>query len=457
MLQPMSKVLNRWYILASQDTSCHPANVNDEVEDSPWQQYKSRFRTFEKLILKEPEVPLSMIICIPSYAEPDLINTLESLSSCSYPGILMEVLILFNQDDRMTESERSLHRQSFDFCSEWIKERNHLHFSIYPIWLEKMEGVKWGVGWARKRLMDEAARRLIPEGIIVSLDADCTVSENYVECIWNEFQSNPSFDAASLYVEHHLEHLSQRDRQAITEYELHLRYLVHAKRWTGHPFAFQTFGSAMAVRRKAYLEQGGMNTRQAGEDFYFLQKFIELGKLKEITGATVFPSSRKSLRVPFGTGKAIYQINEEMLEWKTTAFEVYELIRPLFQEIPILHQVMNKQNDVGFRDKVYSRLNLSTELVAFLEHIDFISHCDSISLHTSNYMAFERRFYRFFNAFMMIRYMHYMRDQFIPDVPVSVAVEKLVDANESQQPAQRNAEQYLQLFRKWDKSAKAFS
>jgi hypothetical protein len=73
--------------------------------------------------------------------------------------------------------------------------------------------------------------------------------------------------------------------RAITSYELHLRYLVHAMRWAGHPFAYQTVGSSMAVRRKAYLSLGGMNTRQAGEDFYFLQKFIEVGSLHARYGA----------------------------------------------------------------------------------------------------------------------------------------------------------------------------
>ncbi len=391
-----------------------------------------------------------MILCIPSYAEPDVIATLESLVACYDPGISFEVLILFNEDDRMSEEERILHLQSFERCKEWVNERSHLSFPIYPIWLEKMVGVKWGVGWARKMLMDEAARRLKPEGIIFNLDADCTVSENYLECIWNKFETDQTFDAASIYVEHHLDHLSQADKKAIVEYELHLRYLVHAKRWAGHPFAFQTFGSAMAVRRRAYFEQGGMNTRQAGEDFYFLQKFIELGTLKEINNTTVYPSSRKSLRVPFGTGKAIYQVREENLEWKTTAFEVFQLIRPLFQQVKDLHQIMNSQDQANFRETLYEKLNLSKEVASFLDSIDFISKCDSISLHTSNYGAFERRFYRFFNAFMMIRYMHYMRDRFIPDVSVLSATENLVGANQWLHPFKRDAESYLELFRRMD-------
>ena len=38
----------------------------------------------------------------------------------------------------------------------------------------------------------------------------------------------------------------------------------------------------MAVRADAYLRQGGMNRRKAGEDFYFLNKFMVLGGYGEM-------------------------------------------------------------------------------------------------------------------------------------------------------------------------------
>jgi hypothetical protein len=428
------------------------ANVNDVAEDIHWQQYANRFRTFQRLIEEEPLTPPQMIICIPSYAEPDLINTLESLQACQDPHVAIEVIILFNQDDRMDAEQQSIHLQSFVSCKEWISERNHLKIQFHPVWLEKMEGVKWGVGWARKMLMDEAARRMTPNGIIVNLDADCAVADNYLQIIQMEFADDIRMEAASIYTEHVLEHLHHSDREAIIAYELHLRYLVQAKRWAGHPFAYQTYGSAMAVRRNAYLEQGGMNTRQAGEDFYFLQKFIEIGTLREIRDTVVYPSSRKSLRVPFGTGKAMYQIHEEHLEWKTTSFESFRLIRPLFQQIPLLHKILLKHDDQRGQDTLFEQLGLASEVINFLQSIDFKMKCDSIATHTSNLASFERRFFRYFNAFMMIRYMHYMRDHGYPDTSIAEAVEKLVSAYEWIQPIHRNNESYLNLFRMVDRN-----
>ncbi|HEX5111892.1 MAG TPA: hypothetical protein VFV79_03535 [Saprospiraceae bacterium] len=421
------------------------------AEDNHWHQYAGRFRTFGKLIHAEPVVPPSMIICIPSYAEPDLITTLESLSSCHHPGIPFEVLILFNEDDRMTDEQRNLHAASFQHCENWIREHNHLPFPLYPIWFEPMKDVKWGVGWARKILMDEAARRLTGSGVMVNLDGDCTVEKNYLEYIWNTFSMDQDLDAASIYVEHRIDQLPLIEKEAIIQYELHLRYLVYAKRWTGHPFAFQTYGSAMAVRRRAYLEQGGMNTRQAGEDFYFLQKFIELGTLKEIRETTVYPSSRKSMRVPFGTGRAMQQILGDNMEWKTIAFEIFRLIRPLFQQIPLMYGILLKQNNQNIQDTFFQQLGLSNELITFLESIEFKANCDSIASQTTSEAAFAKRFFRYFNAFMMIRYMHYMRDHFYPDTSVVTAVEELVSAQQWLHPVQHDAESYLELFRRMDK------
>ena len=68
-------------------------------------------------------------------------------------------------------------------------------------------------------------------------------------------------------------------REAIMKYELYLRYYRLALEYTGHPHAYHCIGSAFAVRTLDYVAQGGMNKRQAGEDFYFLQKLIATGRM----------------------------------------------------------------------------------------------------------------------------------------------------------------------------------
>jgi hypothetical protein len=92
---------------------------------------------------------------------------------------------------------------------------------------------------------------------------------------------------------------------AVANYELHQRYYLLAVRYTGYPYAFHTVGSCFAVRAEAYCRAGGMSRRQAGEDFYFIQKLAGQGGFTECRSTSVYPSPRPSDRVPFGTGPDI--------------------------------------------------------------------------------------------------------------------------------------------------------
>jgi len=48
----------------------------------------------------------------------------------------------------------------------------------------------------------------------------------------------------------------------------------------------------------SYIAVRGMNRREAGEDFYFLNKLAKLGDIGQIHATTVYPSARPSRRVP---------------------------------------------------------------------------------------------------------------------------------------------------------------
>lgn len=407
-------------------------------EDIHWQKYADRFRTFPAL-LSLPDKPVDMAVCIPVYAEPELLATLESLSQCTLPDGHTEVLICFNKNDRMSAEEVVLHDRVWEECIQWIDDHKHHGLSFKPIYLETLPDPKGGVGWARKMVMDEAARRMQPSGMIVCLDGDCTVEPNYLTEIYQYFSNHPACDAASICCEHRYSGLDEEVRTSIIDYELHLRYLVHALRWTGHPFAYQTVGSSMAVRRDAYLAHGGMNTRSAGEDFYFLQKFIETESMDEITSTTVYPSARISYRVPFGTGRAMSFLLSEGERWTTTSFQSYLKLRPLFDRLEAIHQILLPDTD----DVQKALRNLfadDDELLQYLMEIDFADACLRIAKHTASFSAFRKRFFRYFNAFRVIRYTHYMRDHYFPDEPVAVAVEAFLAHINTDQPVGRSAQ-----------------
>ncbi len=349
----------------------------------------------------------------------------------------------------MSYKDGILHERTWNECLEWIALHKESWIRFLPVYVKEMPDKKGGVGWARKLAMDEAAHRLGENGIMVCLDADCSVEANFLEEILQQFEMHPSMDAASIYFEHPFDSLPENEREAIIQYELHLRYLVHAHRWCGHPFAYQTVGSSMAVRRNAYMSQGGMNTKQAGEDFYFLQKFIETGKLFENKGTTVFPSSRISNRVPFGTGKAMQQIQINQNPYMTTHFEIFKMIKPLFKSLDYLRNFSCvKTMQENFLQNVPE---LKNEVIQYLLKIDFIEATKKIAEQTSSAASFRKRFFRYFNAFRMIKYMHYMRDRYFPDADVESALYQFFNELKYFDAGQLSAEKYLIALRKLDK------
>ncbi|HSF88890.1 MAG TPA: hypothetical protein VLA46_05685 [Saprospiraceae bacterium] len=419
-------------------------------EDIHWQKYSARYKTYP-LHLEAGEPAPGLVVCIPVYAEPDLIATLESLLACDLPDTGVEVLLLFNMSSRMTKAEVRIHHTAWQEMLAWINLQQLKVITFRPVFLDVLPDPKGGVGWARKIVLDEAARLLNQEGVMLCLDSDCTVARNYLKVVYEYFKMHPGCNAVSIYYEHNLDTLGQHERHAIIQYELHLRYLVRAMRWAGHPFAFQTVGSSMAVRRKGYLAHGGMNTRQAGEDFYFLQKFIEVDSLQEIKNTIVYPSARISDRVPFGTGRAMSQLLPGNTAWMTADFKVFMLIKPLLYQTDELRKLLSQSNSDEKFEAGLLKLQVHPDVISFLKQMDFEEHCREILLHTSTYANFRRRFFRYFNSFMMIRYMHYMRDHFFADVPIEQAAKEMYQAAFSEAVPGRSIEEMLLQFRQLDR------
>ncbi|MBK9981453.1 MAG: hypothetical protein IPP15_03335 [Saprospiraceae bacterium] len=421
------------------------------AEDIGWRKYAGRFRTFPSLVHLPSDPEVRMIVCIPVCAEPDIVSTLESLFHAHSSDIRVEIIVLFNINSLMSAMEINLHQESWIDCAKWISQHVKEGLQFLPVYVNELPDPKGGVGWARKIAMDEAARRLEPDGIIVCLDADCTVDLNYFDAIEQHFHNYKTHDAVSIFYEHKVDHLDIANREAIVLYELHLRYLINAQQWCGHPFAYSTVGSAMAVRRKSYLDQGGMNTRRAGEDFYFLQKFIEIGTHGEIRDTTVYPSSRISLRVPFGTGRAMQQMLKDGEDWLTTDFRIFNQIKPLFHSLDKLRDISLREVQPDNYQRLQTELDISSDLIEYLQQSEFLEECHSIANQTASYSTFRRRFFRYFNSFRMIKYMHYMSDYHYPEVPVVNAAGKL--AAEMKWPAalSLSMDQYLRMFRHHDR------
>ncbi|QIA07602.1 glycosyltransferase [Draconibacterium halophilum] len=260
-----------------------------------------------KILIDElPEAATGIIVVIPCLRETELTNTLNSLNECDLPKCRVEVILLINQSEVANADTIRLNTQTKAEADKWIAENPKSGIRFYtvgPVNLKK----KWaGAGLARKKGMDEAISRFNTndrkDGILVSLDADTLLAKNYLVELEKHFNEHPKQVGATLAFEHQKQQLGEKHREGIDLYELYLDYYKRALHFSGYPHSLFTIGSAFAVTAEAYVKRGGMNRRQAGEDFYFLQNLVQMGKVGEITSTKVYPSARLSNRVPFGTG-----------------------------------------------------------------------------------------------------------------------------------------------------------
>ncbi|MBK8503931.1 MAG: hypothetical protein IPL46_18020 [Saprospiraceae bacterium] len=202
------------------------------------------------------------------------------------------------------------------------------------------------------------------------------------------------------------EEVPELQKDAIIDYELHLRYFIEAQRYIHLPFAYQTVGSCMTVRSSAYQKMGGMNVRQAGEDFYFLHKYIAINRFAELNDTMVFPSARASTRVPFGTGRAV---NARLQGAAQLTYHLDSFLQA--------GEMVNSLPDLYRQDCEIRVVKLPHVIQDFLIKSNGLYKIEEIKRETNRYETFVNRFFQWFNAFRMIKYLHFARTYY-PDQPV---------------------------------------
>ena len=252
---------------------------------------------FPELFAEKPDNKTGIIVAVPACDEPGIKDLLDSLALCEEPDCAVEILIVINAKADADEKCILNNRVCEQNIETWKTVNKNCFFRVFVFNAGQPAIKNWGVGLARKTGMDEALRRFNtignPGGIIACLDADCRTQSNYFVSIWKAYRDRKT-NGCSIYFEHPLSgnEYPEKIYKIITLYELHLRYYLQGLRYSGFPYAFHTVGSSMAVRASHYLRAGGMNRRQAGEDFYFIQKLVPLGGYFSLNTTTVYPSPR---------------------------------------------------------------------------------------------------------------------------------------------------------------------
>lgn len=362
----------------------------------------------------ESLVGSDMLVVIPCFDEPELIETLDSLNRAIIPAdCQVGVLIIINHGEKSNDQVKTRNKATFTQSQTWI-EHNSTDRIFFQCKLVELPHKHAGVGLARKIGMDDAVRIFSlsgKDGPIVCLDADCTVDNNYFEALWAAFKDTET-KSASLYFEHAINLSAKGDHpEGIVLYEIYLRYYIDALRYTGYPMAVQTIGSSMAVRSSTYQKCGGMNRRKAGEDFYFIHKLLPLGGYAEINSTTVRPSGRVSSRVPFGTGAAIGK-------WTEDASTLDKIYNPrIFEDLKLFMDSVDEFFDLPESQLTGLINGFPISIREFLELENGVKSILELKKRTNSASSFRKQFWNYFDGLKVLKYVHYASEHSMPKVP----------------------------------------
>ena len=318
--------------------------------------------------------------------------------------------------------------------------------------LSEKEG---GVGLARKTGMDEALKIFNYEEnspkLLICLDADCTVDRNYLSEIHSVF-SNKEVKAASINFEHIING-NEEEYRAITCYEIFLRYYVLGLRYADSYYAFHTIGSSMACDYSAYIKSEGMNKKKAAEDFYFLEKISKNTRIYNINKTTVYPSGRKSWRVPFGTGQRITRFH-------AGTHDEYSLYNPdSFEILKEWLHLFHTDNIMSPSQYIYHAGIINKGLVDFLNLQNFETSVEKIIRSSKSDDQIRKQKLGWFDGFRTLKLIHFLRDNGLENIFMADALDILLrklnipspQRSGECVPEQKTLFQYLNRLRILDK------
>jgi len=276
---------------------------------------------------------------------------------------------------------------------------------------------KQGVGLARKIGNDVAlawrAGGAIEHPMILQTDADARVPNDWFERAARLRKQSERVVALTFPFRH--DPVPPVSSETIALYETWLRWHRLALAWAGSPYAFQAIGSTLAVDAEALVLVRGIPRTMAGEDFYLLDKLAKTGTIHAAPGAPIHLAARESNRVPFGTGRAMVDLNrrgELAADYRLPDPRAYRALRSWLETLEGAFDPApgwpGPAADVATR---LETAGLATpEVIDALLRMGAIAFVvDSVRLNISSAVR-RRRLHTWFDAFRTLRFLHLLRD-----------------------------------------------
>lgn len=422
----------------------YPKNVNDYLRDKAFKGWELEWNF---------KSDIENVVVVPANCEYGNIKNLLSSLLKNDPSQLQKTMIIFviNHSILSNSEIKEDNKKSLIMLREIIKRDTNdpfvkdiisssLNIGLIDAATEGKEFTEKeaGVGLARKIGMDKALEvfdyKINFKKIIICLDADCTVKNNYLSEI-NKYFNDFNLSAATVEFEHNL------SVTGILAYEIFLRHYVIGLKYAQSPYAFHTIGSTIVVGHDAYIRAGGMNTKPAAEDFYFLQKLAKLYSIATIDSTVVKPSPRESWRVPFGTGRSMMDYNSDKKDILVYDPDEYLILKDWLN---LLNSDLVLNTDIVLKEAK----KIHTELFNFLEMKDFQKDWDKILSNSKSEKQLNYQRKNWFDAFKTFKLMHHLRDTTFPMMDIKTGTKKLFETLGYSQSTESDLKSYLIELRK---------
>lgn len=369
---------------------------------------------------------IDQAIVIPAFKESEhFLQRLLPLKASSYSTTLTVIVLNGPIDIRQEDADASL--AVLHYLQSHCEKQADLNFglSLFSFnhhWVVCVDLIQqrpdfwsqYGVGFARKLGMDMCLwlyhQELLVSPFVRSSDGDVIWPHDYLDSIHHDEKVS-----AIIYPFRHgpVRKEDKAECQAAFLYDAWLRYYVEGLRWAGSPWAFHTIGSTLAIHLQHYAINRGFPKREAGEDFYLLNKLAKTGSIITLDDPLLILSNRQSNRTPFGTGKSIADIiHSAKGDWQFYHPEIFQQLRYWYS-----HQ----QHHYG-----KNSIELPTEAQPIKSALiatgveKQLKHCNDIS---RNEKAYLRQLNHKLDAALTRKIVHWLRDHYY----ASVAFTELCD------------------------------
>jgi len=339
----------------------------------------------------------NFFIVIPCYNELEYIfETLKSINKQNQK-ILNDTLVIVVINNSKDEKElvKNNNKKTYQKLIEKKYNYNFIAIDAFSV-NNAMPNKLAGVGYARKIGLDFSLNYILSEqSLLCSLDADTLIIKNYLKKIKENFKKD--INVAVINFKHQK---SQNPiiEEGIRKYEKSIKKIAKEIELTGSPYGYVSMGSTIVCNVKSYIACGGMNTKVATEDFYFLQALAKYTKIHKIDELLVFPSSREENRVYLGTG---FRMDEYL---KNRLFKNLYFKKDSFLEIKKIIQIVKEYQNCEYNfvlEEMNTKLNKKS--TQFLIDKDFKNVWNKFKKNSKNKNQFMLFFHQWFDALSIIK------------------------------------------------------